>query len=132
MEDVLRKTIEALPKKDKTIVIEIQALKEIAEMYREKFKKQHIERLREARCSVDTGIAFIEILTVYEKIIDHCLNVSVEIANYAMDERYITKHEYLNSLYADDSGRLKSRFNELIHKYEILLEENNTRNTANS
>ena len=132
VEDVLRKTIEALPKKDKTIVIEIQALKEIAEMYREKFKKQHIERLREARCSVDTGIAFIEILTVYEKIIDHCLNVSVEIANYAMDERYITKHEYLNSLYADDSGRLKSRFNELIHKYEILLEENNTRNTANS
>ena len=132
VEDVLRKTIEALPKKDKTIVIEIQALKEIAEMYREKFKKQHIERLREARCSVDTGIAFIEILTVYEKIIDHCLNVSVEIANYAMDERYITKHEYLNSLYADDSGRLKSRFNELIHKYEILLEENNARNTANS
>lgn len=132
VEDVLRKTIEALPKKDKTIVVEVQALKEIAEMYREKFKKQHIERLREARCSVDTGIAFIEILTVYEKIIDHCLNVSVEIANYAMDERYITKHEYLNSLYADDSGRLKSRFNELIHKYEILLEENNTRNTANS
>lgn len=132
VEDVLRKTIEALPKKDKTIVIEIQALKEIAEMYREKFKKQHIERLREAKCSVDTGIAFIEILTVYEKIIDHCLNVSVEIANYAMDERYITKHEYLNSLYADDSGRLKSRFNELIHKYEILLEKNNTRNTANS
>lgn len=132
VEDVLRKTIEALPKKDKTIVIEIQALKEIAEMYREKFKKQHIERLREAKCSVDTGIAFIEILTVYEKIIDHCLNVSVEIANYAMDERYITKHEYLNSLYADDSGRLKSRFNELIHKYEILIEENNTRNTANS
>lgn len=132
VEDVLRKTIEALPKKDKTIVVEVQALKEIAEMYREKFKKQHIDRLREARCSVDTGIAFIEILTVYEKIIDHCLNVSVEIANYAMDERYITKHEYLNSLYADDSGRLKSRFNELIHKYEILLEENNTRNTANS
>ncbi len=132
VEDVLRKTIEALPRKDKTIVIEIQALKEIAEMYREKFKKQHIERLREAKCSVDTGIAFIEILTVYEKIIDHCLNVSVEIANYAMDERYITKHEYLNSLYADDSGRLKSRFNELIHKYEILIEENNTRNTANS
>lgn len=132
VEDVLRKTIEALPRKDKSIVIEIQALKEIAEMYREKFKKQHIERLREAKCSVDTGIAFIEILTVYEKIIDHCLNVSVEIANYAMDERYITKHEYLNSLYADDSGRLKSRFNELIHKYEILIEENNTRNTANS
>lgn len=123
-EDVLTKTIETWKNGNLNIVIEIQALKEIAEMYREKFKKQHIERLKDGKCSVDTGIAFIEILSVYEKIIDHCANITIAATNYKGDEEYITKHEYLNMLYAEEGANLKEKFNSFIHKYEMLLENN--------
>lgn len=123
-EDILNRTIETLQDGNLNIVIEIQALKEISEMYREKFKKHHIERLKEAKCSVDTGIAFIEILAVYEKIVDHCANITIASANYKGEEEYVTKHEYLNMLYEEDGATLKEKFNSFTHKYEILLEDN--------
>ncbi len=124
VEDILSRTINTLQEGNLNTVIEVQALKEISEMYREKFKKQHIERLKRAKCSVDTGITFIEILTVYEKIVDHCVNVTIETANNTADNEYVTKHEYLNVLYAKEGETLKSKLNAFTHKYETLLEDN--------
>ena len=122
--DILTRTIESLQEGTLNNAIEIQALKEILEVYREKFKKQHIDRLKLTKCSVDTGIAFVEIINAYEKIADHCLNVSVQTINYTVDEKYITKHEYLNILYAEEGETLKEKFNTFTHKYESLLEDN--------
>ncbi len=124
VEDILNRTIKTLQEGNLNTVIEVQALKEISEMYREKFKKQHIERLKKSKCSVDTGITFIEILTVYEKIVDHCVNVTIETATNTADDEYITKHEYLNILYAEEGEILKSKFNAFTHKYETLFEDN--------
>ena len=42
--------METLQKNNINTVIEIQVLKEISEMYKEKFKKLHIERLKEEKC----------------------------------------------------------------------------------
>lgn len=124
IEDMLNKTIQTLQGGNLNNIIEIQALKEISEMYKEKFKKQHIERLKKKKCSVDTGIAFIEMLTACEKIADHCVDITVESVNYAVDEQYVSKHEYLNILYAQDGEELKKKFNEFTHKYESILEDN--------
>ena len=127
VKDILNRTIETSQNKSMSNVIDIQALKEILEMYREdreKFKKQHIERLKLTKCSVDTGIAFIEIINAYEKITDHCLNIIIETVNHSSEEKYITKHEYLNILYAKEGEKLKERFNTFTHKYETLLEDN--------
>ncbi len=126
LKDILSRTMEYLNEENLNNTIEIQALGEISEMYREKFKKQHIERLKQELCSVETGIAFVEILSVYEKIIRHCINISIEFTNYyTTEEKYVTKHEYLNMLYAKQNVALKSKLNEFSHKYESLINNNN-------
>jgi len=79
-------------------VIEIEALREISEVYREKYKSEHIERLKNGKCSVETGISFLEVFSVYEKIIGHCVNISISALNYMTVEEYITKHEYINRI----------------------------------
>ncbi len=122
--DILNRTSESLKAENMANTIEIQALEEISEMYREKFKKQHIERLKREQCSVETGIAYVEILTVYEKIIRHAVNISIESTNYRTDKTYVTKHEFLNMLYAKQSDTLKAKFNEFSLKYDNLLNNN--------
>lgn len=122
--DILIRTIDGLQEGTLNNVIEVQALREILEVYREKFKKQHIDRLKLTKCSVDKGIAFVEIINAYEKIADHCLNISIQTINYTADDKYITKHEYLNILYAEQGETLKEKFNTFTHKYEDLLEDN--------
>lgn len=118
-EEVILKTIKCFNEKDIKMAIEIEALKEIAEVQREKYRNGHIQRLKQGKCNVESGIAFLEILTICEKIIDHCANVSIFTTNYMTNESYITKHEFLNKIYQTESKLLKDKLNEYNHKFAI-------------
>ncbi len=118
-EDIILNTIKCFKDKDIKIAIEIEALKEYAEVQREQYRNEHIERLKEGKCNVESGIAFLEILTICEKIIDHCSNVSIFTTNYMTNESFITKHEFFNRVYKAESELLKNKLNECGHKYAI-------------
>lgn len=111
-EETILNTIQAFEKEDKNCIIEIEALREFAEIKREEYKSIHIERLKKGTCTVESGVAFLEILTSCEKIIDHCLNASIAISNYISKENIITKHEYQKRIYEQNSDILRQKLNE--------------------
>ena len=43
-------------------------------------RKEHIHRLRDGLCDVDSGLIFIDMLTSFEKIGDHAFNVAEMLA----------------------------------------------------
>lgn len=119
VEDTILKTIKIIEKKDITLNIEIQALRDLSERQREKYKIEHIERLKNGSCNVESGIAFLEVLTICEKIMDHCFNVAIATSNYVTSTRIITKQDYYRKVYNENSELLKSKLNEFSIKYEI-------------
>ena len=94
-----------------------KALKEFAEMQKENYKNAHITRLKERRCNVESGIAFLELLTIYEKMIDHCSNVSISTLNYMTNENFVTKQEFFKKIYETESELLKNKLNECSCRY---------------
>ncbi|NPA25895.1 MAG: Na/Pi cotransporter family protein [Deltaproteobacteria bacterium] len=46
----------------------------------DRYRNRHIERLSENRCSVVPGLIFIDVLTNFEKIGDHCYNICEVVA----------------------------------------------------
>lgn len=122
VEDALIKTLDILKNKDKNSVIEIEVIREVADSFKEKYRTKHIERLKQGKCSVENGIAFIEILSAYEKIISHCVNISIASLNVFGD--YITKHEYLDFIYLNEEDLLISKKKEYNEKYKVLELDN--------
>ena len=118
-EDTILSTIKVFKEKKLELVIEIEALKEFAEIQKEKYKMDHIQRLKEGKCSVEGGISFLEILSMCEKIIDHCSNVSIATMNNVTNEIFITKQDFFKKLYEKESELLKNKLNECNHKYAI-------------
>lgn len=116
-EDTILTTIQLFKKKNINDVIEIEAIKEFAEMEREKYKNAHIQRLKNGECNVESGIAFLELLTISEKIIDHCLNISIATMNYMTNENFVTKKEFRKNVYITKTELLKNKLNECSHKY---------------
>ncbi|HPD79362.1 MAG TPA: PhoU domain-containing protein, partial [Spirochaetota bacterium] len=43
-------------------------------------RKSHIRRLNEQTCEVDSGIIFIDMVSCFEKIGDHCYNIAETIS----------------------------------------------------
>jgi phosphate:Na+ symporter len=111
----ISKSIDIFNNEGKNTDIEIEALRDFAEMRREKYKSLHIRRLKKGKCSVESGISFLEILSCCESIINHCLNISIAVSNSGNSKTLINKHEYQNKMY--------NRYSEDIEKYIKKLDK---------
>lgn len=118
-EDTILATIKTFKEEDLNLVVQVEALKEFAEVQKEKYRYTHIQRLKEGKCNVEGGIAFLDLLTLCEKIINHCSNIVIATLNYRTNENFITKQEFLKNIYQTRSEELKNTLNECSHKYEV-------------
>lgn len=111
--DAIDKTLVVFDENSYDISIETEALREIAESRREKYKMLHIKRLKKGKCSVESGISFLEILSCCESIITHCLNISIAMSKDA-NKHVVTKHDYRKKLYTKHSEEIENQ----IKKYD--------------
>lgn len=124
VEDVIVRTHDILTDRKVSTICEIEALRQIADRYKENYKSEHIERLKEGNCTVENGIAFIELLADMDKIINHCINIAVQSLNIVAKDDYVTKHDFMTNLsinYKEDINSYKENFE---YKYEHLAEDN--------
>ena len=61
---------------------------------------RHIKRLRNGQCDLNTGFAFNDLLTNYDRIAAHCSNIAVAILE--LDSSNFDMHEYTNSVHISD------------------------------
>ena len=47
---------------------------------REKYRDEHIQRLRASECGIDQGLVYVSLLTNLEKIGDYCFNIAEAVA----------------------------------------------------
>ena len=91
VDDTIIKTIKILKEKDMSIIEQNKDLKQTLQIDQEKYKMAHMERLKTGKCSVEIGLNFIEMLTVYERIVEHCINISTIIADRMKDEEIVNQ-----------------------------------------
>lgn len=115
--EILALTIECYKTNSIKVATSIEPLEETIDLMEETLKDRHIERLKDGRCNIDAGLAFIDILTSIERIGDHCSNVAVYIiADQKPNNENFDRHEYKRLVHAGN-GR---DFRELMKKYQNL------------
>lgn len=75
MDTILKKLEEAFLKANTITSIWMLGQNSIIQEQIKDLKKNHIQRLRNGTCSVETGICFLELLYDYEQIAIHCTNL---------------------------------------------------------
>lgn len=83
-------TIIALKKRDYELIEKIIEYEDKIDEMSEKFQENHIRRLNEGSCNVDSGVLFIDMVGDLERISDHVY----KIAMYTRDELFGEKREY--------------------------------------
>ena len=78
--EFLRLVVDGLKQGDGQIMTEAKRLENSINMLEDHYRKGHVERLNAGCCSVDAGLIFIDMLTNFEKIGDHCYNLAESIA----------------------------------------------------
>ena len=92
-----------------------EALEQVIDNLKSILKNNHVKRLREGRCTIETGFVFSDIITNCERISDHCSNVAVCVTQLEKDN--YSGHEYLNIKHSDED--YKAKVEEYSLKYSI-------------
>lgn len=93
VKEILQKTEYALFNLDLKSSMEIMVLEDSINTINKALRKKHVERLKKGVCNINNGISIVEIYNSYERIGDHCDNLSVYV--YDFSDKY-NKHPNLD------------------------------------
>lgn len=99
-----------------------EPLEEVIDAMTEKLKQNHIRRLQKGGCSLSVGFVFNDCINNFERIADHCSNISVaviELHNLSAS----TPHQYLRTVKMGISSPFQQHLNEFDKKYSDMLKE---------
>lgn len=79
VKEILEMATVSYDNRDLEIALKVEPLEEIIDEIHLELKDKHIQRLCKGNCSVPAGISFLELLSNFERISDHCSNIAMYI-----------------------------------------------------
>lgn len=117
IEEIIAMTIEAYRQNDVKIAANVEPLEETIDFMVEALKEKHIERLKKAKCTIDGGFVFLEVLTNLERISDHCSNVAIAVIGHKGNNENLNRHEYIKAIHSGQYPGYKEKIEEYKEKY---------------
>lgn len=127
VQEVLDTTITGFEKSDISLANQVQPLEQVIDDLVRELKSRHIQRLQSGECTIELGFVLSDLLTNYERVSDHCSNISVTLEEVARD-RFDT-HEYVSKMKEEEGNDYRRRIEDYHRRFalpEMSLEGKST------
>ena len=112
VQEILRLTVEAIETDNEYIVRLIEPLEEVIDDMVLLLKERHTGRLCDGICSINSGLAFMDMLTYFERTADQCSNIAMLMLGKNNEDILKNHHLYIQELHASqDQSYLAEQVN---------------------
>ncbi len=115
--EILENTYKAFESEDLDLAMKIEPLEQVIDALKMQLKANHIRRLQQDNCTIETGFVFSDLLTNIERAADHCSNIGVCLISVAHDS--FDTHEYLHHVKEDGEGNFAEIYEMYKAKYSL-------------
>lgn len=118
-EEIIGMAIRCVELNDPVLAARIEPLEETIDFLNETLKARHIERLKEGKCVVESGVNFLDLLINLERISDHCSNIAVYVIGSQKNNAVINRHEFIQNAHAEKDEEYVRLEEEFMLKYTV-------------
>lgn len=118
-EEIIGMAISCVEQNDAALAAKIEPLEETIDYLNETLKARHIERLKEGKCVVESGVNFLDLLINLERISDHCSNIAVYVIGSQKNNAVINRHEFIQNAHAAKDESYVRLEEEYMTKYSV-------------
>ena len=122
LEQILTRTNDAFENDDIALARQVEPLEEVIDVMVERLRDQHIRRLKDGICSIDTGVVFLDVLNNVERISDHCSNVAVRMIGMEGGEDY-DSHTLKSIMHHNPTKDYMLEYEQCRKEYLVPLEQ---------
>lgn len=115
--EILNLTVGAFAHNDLAAARSVEPLEQVVDALGESMKSNHIKRLQENRCTIETGFIYADLITNCERVADHCSNVAVSMLRINDDS--LDAHKYLAQVKNHQNEQFETKYNEYAKKYHV-------------
>ncbi len=113
IQDMMTVTAQAFIDEDNDLAYTVGPFEELIDDIVAKMKQNHIDRIREGKCTLEHGILFNDLLTDLERVADHCDNIAIEMIETEEDSLEAHRYEIeMKSNRKEDFDRLLKQYQE--------------------
>ena len=122
----------AFVKRDVVAARHIEPMEEVVDDLVNSLHDNHIARLRDGKCKVNSGIIFLDILTNIERISDICSNIGVATIARANPGAETLAHSYISSLHQGNDKDYNMEYSRIHSEFYNMFKENDNTDAANA
>ncbi len=119
VQEIINMSVETVRNNDIELAMKVEPLEETVDFLNETLKARHIERLKQGKCVVETGINFLDLLINLERISDHCSNIAVYVLSTQKGRTMLNRHEFIQAQHKGDDVEYISLTEEYMAKYSL-------------
>ena len=122
VQEILRLTVDALENDSQSTARRIEPLEEVIDDMVLLLKDRHTARLCQGKCSIDSGLVFMDMLTYFERTADQCSSIAMLMLAKNNEEIMKNHHMYLQELHASDDQSYLAEQDNRREQYLVPLE----------
>ena len=115
--EILALTNRAFKENDLTAARHVEPLEEVIDELIEELKARHIDRMKEGRCGIYTGIQYENVLSNLERVSDQCSDLAVAILSMGDAGIAGKEHEYVHYIHHANDPDYMDQFRDNIDEY---------------
>ncbi len=115
--EIVSLTIDAFLRNDLAQAARVEPLEEVIDGLCDQMKSHHVDRMKQGKCSFDAGFIFIDLITNYERVADHCSNIAAAMIEIETDS--FDTHAYLRTVKRLKLERFEVYYDEYAQKYAL-------------
>lgn len=127
LDQILEYTVAAFEKRDIDAARHIEPLESVMDDIVNTLHDNHLTRLREGKCAVSSGAAFVELISNLERISDICSNVGIAVVARVNPEIASLAHSYVTTLHQGNDREYGDEYEKAHDKYFAILAETEKR-----
>ena len=121
LDDILQYSRQAFLRRDVVAARHIEPLEEVMDDLVNALHDNHLDRLRDGKCSVQTGTSFLDVLSNIERISDTCSNIGVSTISRVDPQIAEKAHYYTSSLHQGNDDKFNAEYEAAHSEYFNLL-----------
>ena len=122
LEKILTLTTDAFEFDDARTASQVEPLEQVIDILVERLRAQHIKRLKDGACSIDTGVVYLDVLNNVERISDHCSNIAARLVGMEAGEDY-DSHTLKNMMHHNPTKEYMLNYEQCRRDYLVPLEQ---------
>lgn len=114
--EILDLSLKAFKDNDADAVASVEPLEQVIDNLKEQLRTNHILRLQQGNCTIETGFVWTDLLTNFERTGDHCSNIAGSILDFHIHNMNI--HENVRAVHSATAD-YQEKYEDYNKKYSL-------------